>query len=85
MKHFPPSELIINSDGSIFHLHLQPNQLADKVILVGDPDRVALVAANFDSIEVEVANREFKTITGLYKGKRISVISTGIGTDNSTL
>ena len=82
MKHFPPSELIINSDGSIFHLHLQPNQLADKVILVGDPDRVALVAANFDSIEVEVANREFKTITGLYKGKRISVISTGIGTDN---
>ena len=82
MKHFPPSELIINSDGSIFHLHLQPNQLADRVILVGDPDRVALVAANFDSIEVEVANREFKTITGLYKGKRISVISTGIGTDN---
>jgi uridine phosphorylase len=82
MKHFPPSELIINSDGSIFHLHLQPNQLADKVILVGDPDRVALVAANFDSIEVEVANREFKTVTGLYKGKRISVISTGIGTDN---
>ena len=82
MKHFPPSELIINSDGSIFHLHIQPNQLADRVILVGDPDRVALVAANFDSIEVEVANREFKTITGLYKGKRISVISTGIGTDN---
>lgn len=82
MKHFPPSELIINGDGSIFHLHLKPEQLADNVILVGDPDRVALVASYFQSIECSVASREFKTITGIYYGKRISVISTGIGTDN---
>ena len=82
MKHFPPSELIINSDGSIFHLHLKPEQLADNVILVGDPGRVALVASYFDSQEFSVSSREFNTITGSYKGKRISVISTGIGTDN---
>lgn len=82
MKHFPPSELIINSDGSIFHLHLKPEQLADNVILVGDPGRVSLVAENFDSQECSVSSREFNTITGSYKGKRISVISTGIGTDN---
>ena len=82
MKHFPPSELIINSDGSIFHLHLKPEQLADNVILVGDPGRVALVAAYFDTQECSVSSREFNTITGTYKGKRISVISTGIGTDN---
>jgi len=82
MKHFPPSELIINSDGSIFHLHLKPEQLADNIILVGDPGRVALVASYFDSQEFSVSSREFNTITGSYKGKRISVISTGIGTDN---
>ena len=82
MKHFPPSELIINSDGSIFHLHLKPEQLADNVILVGDPGRVALVASYFVSQEFSVSSREFNTITGSYKGKRISVISTGIGTDN---
>ncbi len=82
MKHFPPSELIINSDGTIFHLHLKPEQLADLVILVGDPDRVALVAAFFDAEECSVSNREFKSITGIYKSKRITVISTGIGTDN---
>lgn len=82
MKHFPPSELIINSDGSIFHLHLKPEQLADNVILVGDPGRVALIAAYFDTRECSVSSREFNTITGVYKGKRISVISTGIGTDN---
>ena len=82
MKHFPPSELIINSDGSIFHLHLKPEQLAENVILVGDPGRVALVAAYFDTQECSVSSREFNTITGTYKGKRISVISTGIGTDN---
>jgi len=82
MKHFPPSELIINSDGSIFHLHLKPEQLADNVILVGDPDRVALVGSYFDTQECSVSSREFNTITGTYKGKRISVISTGIGTDN---
>ena len=82
MRHNPSSELIINEDGSIFHLHLLPEQLADKIILVGDPDRVKLVASNFDTIECEVANREFRTITGTYQGKRISVISTGIGCDN---
>jgi uridine phosphorylase len=82
MKHFPPSELIINSDGSIFHLHLKPEQLADNVILVGDPGRVALVAEYFDTQECSVSSREFNTITGTYKGKRISVVSTGIGTDN---
>jgi len=82
MKHFPPSELIINSDGSIFHLHLRPEQLADNVILVGDPGRVALIAEYFDTQECSVSSREFNTITGTYKGKRISVISTGIGTDN---
>jgi uridine phosphorylase len=82
MKHFPPSELIINSDGSIFHLHLKPEQLADNIILVGDPGRVALVASYLDSQEFSVSSRELKTNKGSYKGKRISVISTGIGTDN---
>ena len=82
MKHFPSSELIINEDGSIFHLHLKPEQLADNVILVGDPGRVALVASYFDSQEFSVSSREFNTITGSYKGKRITVLSTGIGTDN---
>ncbi len=82
MKHFPPSELIINADGSIFHLHLKPEQLADNVILVGDPGRVALVASYFDTQECSISSREFNTVTGTYKGKRISVISTGIGTDN---
>ena len=78
----PASELIINEDGSIFHLPLLPEQLADIVILVGDPGRVALVASFFDSVECEVESREFKTITGSYKGKRMTVLSTGIGTDN---
>lgn len=78
----PPSELIINGDGSIFHLHLRPEQLADKVFLVGDPARVDLVASRFDSIECNVTSREFHTITGTYKGKRITVVSHGIGTDN---
>jgi len=82
MKHFPTSELIVNADGSIFHLHLKPEQLADKIILVGDPGRVALVAAYFDSQECSVSSREFKSVTGSYKGKRITVLSTGIGTDN---
>ncbi|MBO7234490.1 MAG: nucleoside phosphorylase [Paludibacteraceae bacterium] len=83
-KHFAPSELIINEDGSIFHLHLKPEQLADKVILVGDPGRVDMVASFFDegSIECRIESREFRTVTGMYKGKRISCISTGIGTDN---
>ena len=82
MKHFPESELIINADGSCFHLHLKPEQLADRVILVGDPARVNTVAAHFDSIECEVQSREFHTITGNYKGKRITCQSHGIGCDN---
>ena len=81
-KLFADSELVINPDGSAFHLHLRPEQLADRVILVGDPGRVKLVASHFDSMECEVSNREFNTITGTYKGKRISVQSTGIGCDN---
>lgn len=82
MKYFAESELIINPDGSIFHLHVKPEQLADKIILVGDPGRVALVASHFETKECEVESREFKTITGTYKGKRITVQSTGIGCDN---
>ena len=79
---YPPSELIINTDGSIFHLHLKPENLANKVILVGDPGRVDTVASFFDSRECDIQSREFHTITGTYQGKRISVISTGIGCDN---
>ena len=82
MRKIPPSELIINSDGTIFHLHIKPSQLADKVILVGDPSRVDTVAALFDHIECNVQNREFHTITGTFKGSRITCISHGIGTDN---
>ncbi|MBQ3209051.1 MAG: nucleoside phosphorylase [Alistipes sp.] len=78
----PASELIINEDGTIFHLHLLPEQIADIVILVGDPGRVEMVASFFDNRECEVANREFKTITGTYKGKRMTVLSTGIGIGN---
>ncbi len=81
-KHFAESELIINKDGSVFHLHVKPEQLADKVIFVGDPGRVPLVASHFEHMEFEVESREFHTITGTYKGKRITVISTGIGCDN---
>ena len=77
-----PSELIINGDGTIFHLHLKPEQLADTVILVGDPARVATIAAHFDSVECNVSNREFNTVTGSYKGKRMTVMSTGIGIGN---
>lgn len=70
------------ADGSVFHLHLKPEQLADRVVLVGDPDRVSTVASYFDTQECEVSSREFHTITGTYKGKRITVVSHGIGTDN---
>ncbi len=76
------SELILNDDGSIYHLNLKPEQLAPIVITVGDPERVAQVSAYFDHIEHKVVKREFHTHTGFYKGKRLSVISTGIGTDN---
>ena len=82
MKKYEPSELIINEDGSAFHLHIKPEQLADRVILVGDPGRVDTVAAHFDSKECEVQSREFHTITGSYKGKRITCLSHGIGCDN---
>ena len=82
VNYFAPSELIINEDGSVFHLHVRPQQLADKVILVGDPGRVALVASHFDTQECDIQSREFHTITGTYQGKRITVVSTGIGCDN---
>ncbi len=82
MRTIPTSELILNEDGTIFHLHLSPDQISDIVILVGDPGRVAMVASLFDTIECEVSNREFKTVTGCYKGRRMSVMSTGIGIGN---
>ena len=82
MRTIPSSELIINGDGSIFHLHLKPEQLADIVMLVGDPARVAMIAEYFDTKECEVSNREFLTVTGIYKGKRMTVMSTGIGIGN---
>lgn len=78
----PPSELIVNSDGSIFHLHLKPEQLADKIIVCGDPSRVDKIASYLDTQECSVTSREFHTITGSYKGKRVSIISHGIGGDN---
>lgn len=81
-KTYEASELIINNDGSIFHLHLKPEHLADNVILVGDPGRVPTVASFFDSVEDDVSNREFRCMTGSYNGKRITVVSTGIGCDN---
>ena len=81
-SYYAPSELIINDDGSVFHLHVKPEQLASKVILVGDPGRVGLVASHFDIIECDITSREFHTITGMYRGKRITVLSTGIGCDN---
>jgi uridine phosphorylase len=82
MQQIGESELIINPDGSIFHLHLKPGDIADTIILVGDQDRVDMVSSFFESIELKVQNREFKTHTGIYKGKRITALSTGIGTDN---
>jgi len=82
MRIIEPSELIINPDGSIFHLHLKPEQLADNIILVGDPGRVKMIAGFFDSIESESENREFVSTTGFFGSKRITVLSTGIGTDN---
>ncbi len=82
MRIIPDSELIINSDGSVFHLHIKPEQLSDKIIMMGDPERVTLTASFFDSIECDIQNREFHTITGTYKGKRITALSHGIGPDN---
>lgn len=82
MRIIPDSELIINDDGSVFHLHIRPEQLSDKIIMMGDPDRVTLTASFFDEIECEIQSREFRTITGIYKGKRITALSHGIGPDN---
>lgn len=82
MKHFSESELIINDDGSIFHLHLRPDQLATKIVMAGDPARIDMIASYFDEVECRVSNREFHTVTGRYKGKRITALSHGIGTDN---
>lgn len=82
MNKIGESELIINNDGSIFHLKLKPEHIAKDIILVGDPGRVAIVSDFFDKVEHVITNREFITHTGTYKGKRISVIATGIGTDN---
>ena len=82
MKRIPETDLIINPDGSIYHLHLRPQDLADTVILVGDPGRVSQVSGHFDTVDFHSANREFVTHTGSYRGRRFSVLSTGIGTDN---
>lgn len=82
MRTIPSSELIINDDGSIFHLHLRPEQLADKVILVGDPGRVTSISRLLDNIECDVQNREFHSVTGTYEGKRLTIVSHGIGCDN---
>ncbi len=82
MRTIPESELIINDDGSVFHLHIRPEQFSDKIIMMGDPDRVTLTAKYFDSIECEIRSREFHTITGNYQGKRITALSHGIGPDN---
>lgn len=79
---YPSSELVLNQDGQVYHLGLDPHQISDKIILVGDQDRVALISALFDSIEHASQHREFVCHTGNYQGKRISVVSTGIGTDN---
>lgn len=78
----PESELIINEDGTIFHLHIRPEDIADKLIVCGDPARVDMIASYFDTKEVDVTSREFHTVTGTYKGKRITALSHGIGSDN---
>ena len=82
MRIIPDSELIINSDGSAFHLHITPDQLSDKIVMMGDPGRVTMTASFFDTIECDIQSREFHTVTGNYKGKRITALSHGIGTDN---
>jgi uridine phosphorylase len=76
------SELILNPDGSVYHLNLKPENIANDIIFVGDQDRVAEITSKFDTIEFTTQKREFKTSTGIYKGKRLSVVSTGIGPDN---
>lgn len=78
----PDSELIINGDGTAFHLHIRPEQLSDNVLLVGDPERVAMIKSMFDAVECETSSREFVSATGTYRGTRFTALSTGIGTDN---
>jgi len=82
MSAIPSSELILNPNGSIYHLHLKSEQLSDTIITVGDPDRVPQISQYFEHIEFDQQKREFRTVTGTYKNKRLTVISTGIGTDN---
>ena len=82
MNKIAESELILNDDKSVYHLNLHPHEVADTIINVGDPDRVGMVSKFFEKIEIKKQKREFVTHTGIYKGKRITVISTGIGTDN---
>ncbi len=77
-----PSELPINTDGSVFHLHLRPEQLSDKIIMMGDPERIPLLSRYLENIEFDQQNREFRAVTGMYKNKRITALSHGIGCDN---
>ncbi|MCK9291696.1 MAG: nucleoside phosphorylase [Bacteroidales bacterium] len=81
-KKIPASQLVLNQDGSVYHLNLLPDQIADTIILVGDPGRVARISNYFDRIELKASNREMNTHTGFYKGRRLTVLSTGMGTDN---
>ena len=80
--YIPDSELIINSDGSAFHIHLRPEQLCDNIIICGDPGRVTMIASHFDTRDFEVQSREFHTIGGTYNGKQVMCLSHGIGGDN---
>lgn len=82
MEKMKDSELILNPDGSVYHLNLKPENIANDIIFVGDQDRVASITNYFDSVEFSIQKREFKTETGMYKGKRLTVVSTGIGPDN---
>jgi uridine phosphorylase len=82
MSKIAQSELILNEDGSVYHLHLLPQDIANTVLLVGDPDRVEVVSSFFDEVHLRKQKREFHTHTGIYKGKKMSIVSTGIGTDN---
>jgi len=82
MEKIKDSELILNPDGSVYHLNLKPENIANDIIFVGDQDRVESITKYFDSVEFSTQKREFKTQTGTYKGKRLTVISTGIGPDN---
>ena len=82
MKPKPESELVLNDDGSIYHLHLHPEQIADTILVVGDQGRVQQISQHFDNIEHKIFNREFVTHTGYIGSKRLTALSTGIGTDN---